>query len=425
MGFFTQQSLAWATPPGCGISCQLYKSCLSPKMPITGNGGKGILVVAEAPGAEEDKCNKQLIGKAGQRLRTELLWHGIDLDRDCWKLNAVNCHPLDNRTPTYEEISACRPNVTRAIERLKPRLILLLGHSAMKSVVGDSNAEIAFGTGRGFPLLRGKVFPDRAYPGSWLCCTYHPSYIERSIGEPVVSVVWRNDLKRAFETLQQEQPSGSSADDLVCCHALTSTDEILALLRKLKESKRPFAEDYETTGLKPHASDQHVVSIGVCPAMNASYAFKLEGYDGTWKEIRQLWAEIMACRDQGKIAHNLPFEFEWTRTCFGVIPRGWIADTQVLAHLEDSRSGHSSLKVQTYLKFGEPDYSGDVQKYKGASMEQKKLRGCNALNGMMKAPIHDLLRYNALDALYTFRLWNFYRMQGVTASNGQPFEFYG
>jgi uracil-DNA glycosylase family 4 len=60
-------------------------------MPVTGEGRLGVLVIAEAPGAKEDERNEQLIGKAGQRLRSTLEPLGVDLDEDCWKTNAIIC----------------------------------------------------------------------------------------------------------------------------------------------------------------------------------------------------------------------------------------------------------------------------------------------------------------------------------------------
>jgi len=71
--------------------CKLYKTCKSPRMKMTGEGRKGIFFLAEAPGKDEDECNKQLVGDAGKLLRKVLRKFNIDLDRDCYKINCVNC----------------------------------------------------------------------------------------------------------------------------------------------------------------------------------------------------------------------------------------------------------------------------------------------------------------------------------------------
>ena len=69
-------------------------------MPVTGEGRLKILILAEAPGEQEDAQNTQLIGPAGQVLRKTLAGFGVDLDRDCRKTNAVRCRPPGNRRPT-------------------------------------------------------------------------------------------------------------------------------------------------------------------------------------------------------------------------------------------------------------------------------------------------------------------------------------
>ena len=88
-GFFSISKLQNKQPEShitkCGL-CGLYKNCISPKMPPTGKGRKKILIVAEAPGEEEDKRNTQLIGRAGKYTRRVLKTLNIDLDIDCRKV---------------------------------------------------------------------------------------------------------------------------------------------------------------------------------------------------------------------------------------------------------------------------------------------------------------------------------------------------
>jgi len=125
LGFFDLAEIE--TYPNCP-ACKLYENCLSPKMEIGGDGEKGILVVAEAPGADEDELGTQLVGDAGEHLSAMLERLGIDLHRDCWKVNAVNCRPPGNRTPKDNEIQACRPKVYEAL-RKQPSVVLVLGSS--------------------------------------------------------------------------------------------------------------------------------------------------------------------------------------------------------------------------------------------------------------------------------------------------------
>jgi len=121
--------------PACG-ACGLCSGCESPKMSITGDGDRRVLIIAEAPGKQEDAEGTQLVGTVGRYLRGVLDSLDVDLDIDCWKTNAICCRPSRNRKPTKAEIEYCRPNILAAIRELKPEVIILLGGSAVSSVVG-------------------------------------------------------------------------------------------------------------------------------------------------------------------------------------------------------------------------------------------------------------------------------------------------
>jgi uracil-DNA glycosylase len=175
MGFFAASS--WSAKNSrpqlaqCG-ACGLSRKCFSPRMPPTGKGSNKVLVVAEAPGEEEDRQGVQLIGRAGQLLRNMLHTIGEELD-DCWKTNAVICRPPGNEIKT-EYVAACRPTLLKTIAELKPRVIILLGGSAVESVIEPEWGRNVGGIGR----WAGYTIPSPTY-NAWLCPTYHPSYLLR------------------------------------------------------------------------------------------------------------------------------------------------------------------------------------------------------------------------------------------------------
>jgi uracil-DNA glycosylase family 4 len=106
-------------------------------MKTGGLGRKKIFVLAEAPGRKEDEQGTQLVGNTGLEFRKSLRRFGINLEQDCWRLNAVNCRPPENRTPKPIEIEACRPLVLRAIRETLPRMILVIGKAAVTSLFGE------------------------------------------------------------------------------------------------------------------------------------------------------------------------------------------------------------------------------------------------------------------------------------------------
>ena len=91
MGVTKVRALPTPKSIGCG-ACGRLKDCKTPKFPIYGNGAKGILIVSEVPGPQDDEDGIPLSGDSGTLLRRELKAHGIDLKRDCWVVFAVRCH---------------------------------------------------------------------------------------------------------------------------------------------------------------------------------------------------------------------------------------------------------------------------------------------------------------------------------------------
>ena len=155
-GFFEKESITEKRKFDC-IKCKLYKGCITPKMKVTGEGEKKILIIGEAPGGKEDEEGIQFIGKAGQVLRSVLNKLDISLDIDCWKTNAVSCRPSENKTPTKRQVSLCRPRVLKAIQDKRPHMIILLGATALQSTIGHRyKGELG-----GITKWRGFVIPDK------------------------------------------------------------------------------------------------------------------------------------------------------------------------------------------------------------------------------------------------------------------------
>ena len=193
-GFFSSSSFQTKekipTTARCGL-CDLYKHCLSPKMPSSGKGKKKILFVAEAPGEEEDRKNTQLIGRSGQLLRRYLRKMNIDLDRDCWKTNAVICRREENKTPDDDMIVACRPNLIKTINQYQPNVIVLLGKTAIKSLM-----PILWKEDGGIVNRWGGYQIPCHNPNAWIVPTFHPSYILRK-NDRVLNRLFENHLRMA------------------------------------------------------------------------------------------------------------------------------------------------------------------------------------------------------------------------------------
>ena len=380
------------TISSCG-SCGLYKTCISPKMKVGGEGKRGILIIAEAPGKQEDEENDQLVGMAGRFLKRCLKKEGINLNRDCWKINAVNCRPPSNRTLKDTEIEACRPRVWKAIDKLNPKIILVLGGPALKSIIGHRWKKNLGGISK----WRGWAIPDRDVK-AWVCPTFHPSFVIRNDIEykgenyNVARVIFQNDLHNAIQKIRKTFPL--SKDDTKRITKLTKEKEIIQYLRIIIKHEPPeIAIDYETTGLKPHRKGQEVVACSISTTQFNSTAFLI-----TKKTIPYM-QKILRNKRIRKILTNQKFEKLWSRVFFGCKMLGVYADTMEMAHILDNRTGITGVKFQTYVRLGVINYNSFVDPF----IKPKK-KGGNAFNTIHKMKIDSLLTYVGLDTMYEYQI---------------------
>ena len=94
-----------------------------------------LLLIGEAPGAEEDIQGLPFVGRAGQLLTQILASVGIKRPDDIYIANTVKCRPPKNRAPRADEQAACAPYLTAQIKFVKPKIILLAGAPAVKAIL--------------------------------------------------------------------------------------------------------------------------------------------------------------------------------------------------------------------------------------------------------------------------------------------------
>jgi DNA polymerase len=146
--------------------CPLYATAKNP-VPGEGNPHAEVVVVGEAPGANEDETGRPFVGQAGQLL-TKIL-AAIKLAReDVFICNVLKHRPPGNRNPQPNEIEACSPYLVRQLELIRPKVILALGTFAAQTLL---DTKLAIGK------LRGSV---HRYHGIPLVVTYHPAALLRN-----------------------------------------------------------------------------------------------------------------------------------------------------------------------------------------------------------------------------------------------------
>ncbi len=159
-----------------------------------GNWDADVAWVGEAAGLEEEKRNCTFIGPAGKLTAEVLKEVGIPLDENFFVPNVCLCRPhppigsnKQNRTPTSSEIEACKPHLKKIMRLHKPKLIVLVGGQAAKSIIKNS-LPIGKMVGRFFST------EDHDLPvNADLYAIWHPAYILRNMGE---KQAWTNQLIR-------------------------------------------------------------------------------------------------------------------------------------------------------------------------------------------------------------------------------------
>lgn len=369
--------------PQCG-ACGLHKKCYSPRMPPTGAGKRSILFVAEAPGENEDKIGEQLIGDAGKLLRRSLSRLDCNLN-DCIKTNAVICRPPKNVIdPKYVE--CCRPNLISTIKKYQPKVIILLGGSAVQSLVTTEWKKDLHGIGQWV----GFTIPSPTYH-AWLCPTYHPSFILRTNSDPTLMLMFEQHLKKALE-LESEPCWPTSVNDLLKeVEIIEDRRQARQRMRELSTKEGVLAFDYETTGLKPEKKEQRIVCCSFCLNGEDTFACPIDA------QSIPILSKVLSNPNLRKVASNLKFEERWTRAKVGHPVASWHWDTMLAAHMIDNRPGITSVKFQAYIHLGVADYDSKISPFLYASH-------ANDLNTIDKADLVDLLRYNALDSLIEFKV---------------------
>ncbi len=128
-----------------------------------------IMLIGEAPGADEDKSGLPFVGRAGKFLNELLEKAGIDRKKDLYIANTVKCRPPENRKPLPNEKIACEGNLFKQIEVVKPKVIILCGSTAVETFIKDKKLTIT--------KIRGQVFEYKN--GIKLVPIFHPSYLLR------------------------------------------------------------------------------------------------------------------------------------------------------------------------------------------------------------------------------------------------------
>jgi DNA polymerase len=164
-----------------GPNCQRCKLAKLGRKQIvfgTGDPDAELMFIGEGPGADEDAQGLPFVGRAGQLLNNMIAAMGLKREQ-VYIANIVKCRPPGNRTPERDECDTCSPFLMRQINVVRPKVIVALGATAAKNLLGVNDSMMT---------MRGRFY-DFSPPGSTtdsgephqckLAVTYHPAFLLR------------------------------------------------------------------------------------------------------------------------------------------------------------------------------------------------------------------------------------------------------
>lgn len=170
-------------------NCQKCKLCQNRKNIVFGEGNKQakIMFIGEGPGADEDIQGLPFVGKAGQLMNKA--FQGLEIDRSSvYIANIVKCRPPANRVPEEDEAKACMEYLRNQVILIKPKIIVLLGSTALKNILGKEY---------GITACRGKWIEQKEI---WYMPTWHPAALLRDENKKIE--FWK-DLKEVVKKYKE------------------------------------------------------------------------------------------------------------------------------------------------------------------------------------------------------------------------------
>lgn len=165
------------------LECKKCRLCTNRTNIVFGQGNKKarLMFIGEGPGADEDKQGIPFVGKAGQLMNNA--FQALEINReDVYIANIVKCRPPSNRVPEDDEVQTCLNYLRNQVILIKPKIIVLLGSTALKNILGKEY---------GITAVRGNWMEKN---GIKYMPTWHPAALLRDENKKIE--FWQ-DLKEA------------------------------------------------------------------------------------------------------------------------------------------------------------------------------------------------------------------------------------
>jgi DNA polymerase len=194
-----------------GPNCQRCKLATQGRKQIvfgTGDPHAELMFIGEGPGADEDQQGLPFVGRAGQLLNNMITAMGLKREQ-VYIANIVKCRPPGNRTPERDECDTCSPFLMRQIRVVRPKVIVALGATAAKNLLGMSDSMASL-RGRFYDFSPSRAAGDKDEPfDTKLAVTYHPAFLLRDPRQKAET--WK-DLQMVMKYLGLKPPAKAKTE---------------------------------------------------------------------------------------------------------------------------------------------------------------------------------------------------------------------
>lgn len=347
----------------------------------SGDPKSRIMIIGEAPGANEAETGRVFSGRAGQLLDYELTQAGLQRD-EVYVTNVVKCRPPDNRRPSRIEWEACRKYLEREVRAVSPRYVLLLGNAALQTVARKSGIT----TKRGIKL----DVKDPAWQGASVMATIHPAYVLRNPGQ---GTVFAEDVRRFARLIRGELTVAPVKTIYV--RSLQGLEHVRDLLAQAPEGT-VVSYDVENRG-RPWESVWDIVCLGFSLDGETSYVIPLSHPDSpfarNWRKVLRYLKPALSRHGVKLVAQNGKHDNLQLAGAGVFLQHGF--DIMLAAHLlDENRPKNLGFLSQSIL--GADVYKGMVE------LKPDKI---------MHEPLKKIARYNGNDVAYTHQIYGHLRSE--------------
>jgi uracil-DNA glycosylase family 4 len=336
-----------------------------------------IVLVGEAPGAQEVQHGRPFVGSSGQLLHRVLDGYKVP-DSELYVTNACLCHPAGNKLPA-EAVGCCQERLIAEIKLRNPEIVVLMGNSAVRSVLGDVG---------GIMSVRGRVYKTASLGNVPIFATLHPAAILR---KPDMFTDFALDMQRALHPDLLDLPTHPGPRKV---RVFIDEMETLNFLFGTIQQQFDLAPTWITYDIETSGFDRKGDKI-ICMqvSLKSEESFVISKYALEYPSVLAALKFVMEHPNGKWVGHNITFDYSFTLAQFGFAPH-FTWDTILGHYLLDERQGTHDLKKLSASLFNAPPWEDDLKNY---LPHPKK-------DSYALLPDQKLWEYAAFDSDYTFRL---------------------